>query len=334
MSDDALPVALMSGLYFDADPLRQAEFMECIRRNAENPFIHQLLIFVEMKADLSALAALYPQLASPKVHLIAHGRRLTYKVLFAYANAHLRGMHVIIANADIFFDRSLARLATCEMEGKLFCLSRWNVDSDGSSHFFEHPSSQDAWVFSAPLPEINCEFPMGLPGCDNRLAWEASRPGLAVSNPGRSIRAHHLHLTAVHRYTERERIWGPALSVPAGFLDTPWLWFVIPCMGRIDDLRQCLASLLAEPSSTCVVVDYSCPQRAAAWLAENYPKVPIVSCRNRSQFCGADARNRGTAIVDDDGLICFMDADIVAAPGFAKHVLSNCASDGFPRSGF
>ena len=313
----------MTGLYFDANPQRQAEFLECVRRNAENHNISRVLVFVEAKADLAALSATHSQLASTKVTLIEHGRRLTYRDLFDYANTHLVGSRLILANADIFFDHSLARLAGYELTGKLLCLSRWDFEPNGASCFFDHSTSQDAWIFSSPMPHVQCHFPLGVPGCDNRLAWEAARAGLVVSNPARSIRAHHLHLTAVRRYSERERLHGPTLPVPAGVLDYPWLWFVIPCKGRLEDLKQCLAVVAQEPSSTCVVVDYACSEDSGAWVREHYPQVSVVACSNRSRFCGADARNRGAALAEDDGLICFIDADIVARRGFAKNVLTS-----------
>ena len=141
-------------------------------------------------------------LAAPKLWLISHGRRLTYRELFSFANRHLAGRRVAISNADIFFDESLEALANCDLCGQLLCLSRWDVQPDGSARLFEHPCSQDAWVFDAPIREFPCDFHLGVPGCDNRLAAEAQQAGLKISNPARSVRACHLHLSGVRRYSE------------------------------------------------------------------------------------------------------------------------------------
>jgi hypothetical protein len=146
---------------------------------------------------------------------------LTYRDLFAHANLHLAGERAIIANADIFFDDTLAQLHHYDLTRKLLCLSRWDIQANGDARFFDHPASQDAWIFEAPIREFPCGFHLGVPGCDNRLAWEAANAGLCVSNPSRSIKANHLHLTGVRRYRECQRLFGPTLAVPSGFLETP-----------------------------------------------------------------------------------------------------------------
>jgi hypothetical protein len=142
-----------------------------------------------------------------------------YSHLFAYANKILAGCAVIIANADIFFDDSLALLDDVSLSGRMLCLSRWDENSDGLLVHFDRPDSQDAWIFEAPVLHIEAEFHLGVPGCDGRLAYEASKAGLTVCNPSRSIRAHHLHQSTIRRYTESDRLCGPLLFVPCSFLD-------------------------------------------------------------------------------------------------------------------
>jgi hypothetical protein len=212
---------LLAGFYEDKDARRLGELLDCLRRNLENVWLDEIHLFVEEPVALHELVSRHKLLASAKVRLIEHGRRVTYRDMFAYANSRLRGRRVIIANADIFFDHTLARLDGYDLSGKLLCLSRWDVQADGSACFFDHPSSQDAWVFQAPIREFPCDFHLGLPGCDNRLAWEAGQAGLRLSNPSRSLRAYHLHLSRIHRYHERQRLTGPTRDVPAGFLDAP-----------------------------------------------------------------------------------------------------------------
>jgi FkbM family methyltransferase len=214
---------LLTGFYEDADPRRHGEFLECVRRNAANQRLGELHIFVEQPDGLDHLPAAYPPLAGPKVRLIAHGRRVMYADLFAYAGRHLAGRRVIIANADIYFDDTLAQLDGYDLAGKLLCLSRWDVQPDGSARLFEQPASQDVWIFLAPIPAFPCDFHLGVPGCDNRLAWEAECVGLAISNPARSLRAYHLHLSQVRRYGDSQRLEGPLRAIPAVFLETSYL---------------------------------------------------------------------------------------------------------------
>ncbi|MCI0393433.1 MAG: hypothetical protein L0332_20220 [Chloroflexi bacterium] len=218
---DPIAMILLAGFYEDTEVSRQGEFLECVRRNIANEQLHEIHLFIEEPLGIEWFLATYPSLAAAKVHLIAHGRRVTYRDLFTYANMQLSGRRVIIANADIYFDHTLGQLDDYGLSGKLLCLSRWDVQTDGSLCHFDHPSSQDAWIFQAPIRDFPCDFHLGVLGCDNRLAWEAGRAGLALANPSRSLRACHLHLSQVRRYSEQQRLRGPAAPVPAGFLRTP-----------------------------------------------------------------------------------------------------------------
>ncbi|HKO99536.1 MAG TPA: FkbM family methyltransferase [Pyrinomonadaceae bacterium] len=212
---------LLRSVYEDQDSGRTAELFECLRRNDQNEVFDEIHLFIEESNGAESFGSV-PWFQFRKVVAIPHDGRLTFKTLFKYANQNLAGRKVVIANADIFFDQSLALVNDIDLDGKLLCLSRWDVQPDGSAHFFEHPSSQDAWIFQAPIQPFNCDFHLGKLGCDNLLAWEAANAGLKVSNPSRSIKAHHLHLSQVRRYTNQERLHGPSKSIVATRLASPY----------------------------------------------------------------------------------------------------------------
>jgi len=208
---------LLTGFYNDPDPHRRGELLECIKRNAANEWIDEVRVFIEDETAPEEISA-----DQPKLKLIPLGRRVTFRFLFDYANENLKGQTVMVANADIFFDESLRRLNGYDLNSKLLCLSRWDVQANGATVFFEHPSSQDAWIFRAPIPEMNCDFHLGLPACDNRLAWEAEQAGLQISNPARTLHANHLHMSGIHRYHERQRLPGSVKSITATALETQY----------------------------------------------------------------------------------------------------------------
>ena len=213
---------LLVGLYRDPSPERMGEFLTCLERNAANRAIAEVHVFVEEEIDPAALAAEFPQLALPNVRIVPLGRRQTYQDLFGYANRTLPGRRVIVANTDIFFDHTLARLDDYDLTGALVCLSRCDIHGDGSWSLFDFESSQDAWIFDAPIREFACSFHLGVLGCDNRLAWEAADAGLLVANPSRTIRAFHLHVTSIRRYTSEQRLHGPTRGVvPIALAESP-----------------------------------------------------------------------------------------------------------------
>jgi hypothetical protein len=318
---------LLAAFYIDSNANRQAEFLECLRRNAANEWIDEIHLFIESALPLNQVLAAHPTLANPKICLVPYGQRVTYHTLFTYANRNLASCRVVIANADIYFDHKLARLTDYELTGRLLCLSRWDVQPDGSAQFFDHPASQDAWVFQSPICEFPCDFPMGVPACDNRLAWEADHAGLALTNPSRSIPAYHLHLSLARHHSQRLR--GPTKGVPASFLETPWLWLVIPCSGGLDALRQTAASVLAQPKSYYVLVDYVCPDAAGDWARAHHAEIHVVEVEATRRRGGAEARNRGAEVVDENGIIGFLGPDTGLVPGFSQHVLDHFEPDTF-----
>ncbi len=211
---------LLVGFYNDATPARTEEFIECLRRNAANTHIDQITVFIEDRTSAAEVETRYPALKQPKMHLIPTGRRLTFKELFEYANRHLTSACVVVANADIYFDETLSLLEEESLSGRMFCLSRWEEAPDGRLRHFDAPYSQDAWIFEPPLPQFRSDFFLGTPGCENRLAYEAERGGLIVSNPSRSVRARHLHNSGIRRYSQRERLNGPMRLLPTSFLES------------------------------------------------------------------------------------------------------------------
>ncbi|MCU1501638.1 MAG: hypothetical protein JWM12_992, partial [Ilumatobacteraceae bacterium] len=212
---------LSVGYYHDADDRRRGEIGECLRRNAANPRLAEVHVLLEDDSSAAeVLAQVHPQ-DRAKVRVVEHRRRLTYADLFAYANAQLRDETVVIANADVFFDDTLGLLDGHDLFGQLLCLSRWDEQPDGTTVYFDHPGSQDAWIFESPVRQMSAGFHLGTPGCDSRIAAEAQRVGMTISNPSRSIVVHHLHRSSVHRYTERDRVGGPAVHVAGHVLPRP-----------------------------------------------------------------------------------------------------------------
>jgi hypothetical protein len=314
---------VLVGLYNDPSAERLAELAECLRRNLENPHVEAVHVFLEFGGDPEGARAAHASLRHPKAVLVPHGRRVTFRELFAYANECLRGRRVAIANSDIYFDRTLARLAGEGLGGRLLCLSRWDVQPDGSSVFFDNPHSQDAWVFEAPIRPFACDWHLGLPGCDNRLTFEAARAGLDVSNPSRTVRAHHLHTSNVRRYTERQRLPGPVLAVPGTVLGAPWVTFVVTTESSDDGAERTATALAAQARSDVIMVGHrdDLPGRAGSGVTV----LPVDGPR------AARARllDRGVEAADEDASLCFVAPGASVAPTLSSEVLGGLAQGGY-----
>ncbi len=109
------------------------------------------------------------------------------------------------------------------------------------------------------------------------------------------------------------------------------LTIVTTCMGRLAALRQTLGLMLRQPGSSCVVVDYSCPDGAGDWVEANHPLARVVRVPGRSRFNASAARNAGARHADAPW-ICFVDSDVALEPGFADTLLPKLEPGGFYRA--
>jgi hypothetical protein len=108
----------------------------------------------------------------------------------------------IIANKDIFFDENslndiILFFTNYKNDLSKLCLalSRWEYSINGNSSHFNAKDSQDVWIFYGKVNyDSNSDVPLGVPGCDNRIAAELLyRYGYNVLNPSKSIKTYHYH---------------------------------------------------------------------------------------------------------------------------------------------
>ncbi len=97
---------------------------------------------------------------------------------------------------------------------------------------------------------------------------------------------------------------------------------ITTCMGRLDHLKQTLAPMLEQPDAEVIVVDYSCPQETAAYVAEHFPAARVVKVEGRETFSNWRARNAGAAVAQGRILI-FCDADTLLAPNAVEWIGAN-----------
>lgn len=126
---------------------------------------------------------------------------------------------VAICNNDISFSQSAVDIINKDdMNNKFLCLTRWDkgqLKMPATSRKF----SQDAWVFQPQF--INdgmmnsSKFPFGVPGCDNRIAFNAVVSGMDVLNPCEIVRIDHRHASDERNYKRNSR-GTPARSAKMG----------------------------------------------------------------------------------------------------------------------
>ncbi len=176
--------------YIDKEPVRQKEINECFYKNINNPYINLIIINSQ--------------------------ERLKYSYYFDLLNKISSSNDInVIANGDIYFDETIKLLENLDSE-TFFALSRWEVDRSNKIKHFNRADSQDTWAWRGKSKLINNNFNIGVPGCDNRLAYEANKAGYKVRNPSLDIKTYHLHISNLRNYDAKHRtnsIPGPYLTV-------------------------------------------------------------------------------------------------------------------------
>ena len=180
-------IRLFTSLYPESSPTRFSELAECLKRNLD----HQ--IFDEVYLILESIER--PAFGNSVTGVRRIDSRPTFREFFQWANelAKVPSDITVIANSDIYFDRSFRVFSKALKSEQCAALARWDSDGTSENVLFDRNDSQDVWVFRGPLRKIDGDFCVGVPRCDNRILYELKRAGYQVINPSFSIRSYHLH---------------------------------------------------------------------------------------------------------------------------------------------
>lgn len=142
-----------------------------------------------------------------KLSVVRIEKRPNYRELFDIAEAlNPEGIN-IVCNTDIFYlPADIKRLKKVTWDNRVLALSRWDVQKKGNPILYTHPDSQDSWIFKGALKNVDCDFKIGIPGCDNKIAYEIDQAEYEISNPSVTIKSYHQHLTGLHNYIKDNKV--------------------------------------------------------------------------------------------------------------------------------
>ncbi len=196
---------LITLLYNETNEERISEYITCLERNQANDSIAEIHVLYDTSKD-GEENKLLQYLQTTNVTMSYVTRRPSFSYCFNIANTLYPNSRVILSNADIYFNETLALLENYDLSDKLLALTRWNVQQDGEIQPFKRGEknandSQDVWIFKTPLRKINCaDIKFGTPHCDGKIAYQAQRNRLNVLNPCMTVQCCHLHLSNVRNY--------------------------------------------------------------------------------------------------------------------------------------
>lgn len=188
--------------YTDSNPRRNAELLVCLEKNIACKEIKKIYAVCQDETESAMLN-------NKKIEVIMIKGRPTYNMFFEIIKKTSSPTDWnIIANSDIYFDSTITQISRYNKPKTCIALTRWEVNNNGSIHFLNRADSQDSWVFVGH-PNVNGDFYMGQPGCDNVIADRFAKAGYHVINPSRTIKTYHVHLSNVRNYNVNNRLRPP-----------------------------------------------------------------------------------------------------------------------------
>lgn len=212
--------------YMPKSEARLDEIVGAISLNSD--VAEEVLLFVNSKEKESVLYA-KKHLGFKNIVQIHEPKRQTFASIFKRLQTEeIEGWgnskSFAVCNNDISFTQEAVDIINNDdMENKFLCLTRWDkgqLKMPATSRKF----SQDAWVFKPSFMNKqmidSSQFYFGVPGCDNRIAFNAVVSGMKVLNPCELVRIDHHHSSDEKNYKRRkgrgtpeefEKIGNPAL---------------------------------------------------------------------------------------------------------------------------
>ena len=191
-------IHLLIDYYIPSMEERQKELDYCYIDNINNPNFNKVHIFYQDT----------PPKVNDRVILVPLDGRNTYQDYIQYSIDNIpEGDIVVLSNSDIYFDNTIAKVKQFDLDKHVLTLTRWSSHGteDGNRlingeviYYKNHHCSQDVWIWKNPLnntPNTDTNFPMGVPGCDNKIAYAFKEMGYLPINPCLDIIIYQYHQT-------------------------------------------------------------------------------------------------------------------------------------------
>lgn len=196
---DSMRLILYTQYYRARTPERQAEIDGCLSSNMQHPALDRIVLLREPDAPG------HPGQARMPVDVVVEPERLSYSLWLRLLRDEPDAIGILI-NADIALGEGFEHLHTVLNEPhSVMALSRYNPQPQGAPprlNRFPH-WTQDTWALRSDAPISDSllyasGFPIGFPGCDNRIADVFWSHGLEVKNPC-------YFLTTLHHQADEQR---------------------------------------------------------------------------------------------------------------------------------
>lgn len=208
-------INLITQFYIDKNKIRHKEILKTLYLNVHNKSIDKIYLLNERLYTNDEL-----NIESDKIIQIVLNKRMSYCDIFELIDNIKISGYIIIANSDIFFDKTIERVKYYDLTNKnIITLCRYEYKTDESLKNLElfdngRPDSQDVWIYHSDNNIISkyrslFDFMLGKPGCDNKIIYLFNLLGYLCYNEPTIIKSYHYHVTQIRNYSSADIVPGP-----------------------------------------------------------------------------------------------------------------------------
>jgi len=222
------PIYLVSQFFIHKDRSRHAEILHCLKENVRLGAFTRIFLVNERIYTAAEMQLSAADMACVTQVVYDGGARMTYAHVCRLVAEHGLGGYVVIANSDIFFDKTVlqVRRSCLSVQRSLYALLRFEYNHERRQQqrlgfcklFGPRPDSQDTWIYHtnyAPSADLvtAIDFMLGKPGCDNALVYAFYTAGYMIYNEPYNVKTYHYHTTQIRNYTRADVVPSPYIRV-------------------------------------------------------------------------------------------------------------------------
>ena len=210
--------AIVTTMFNEQDNQRREEFVETLNLNISNKFISRIFIFFEEKPSHEnyskddSFEKIRKGIYHEKVTTIPINFRPSFSEMIGFANQFAPQSKIILSNADIYFDDTLALIENYHLHNSLLAITRYEkINNEWILHKqsykinnLNYYTSHDSWIFKTPFNcKIEPSFRPGFPSCE-KFMGDVFAHGYKIANPSLDIRSFHIHASDKRNFEDRD----------------------------------------------------------------------------------------------------------------------------------
>ncbi|NEQ35830.1 MAG: tetratricopeptide repeat protein [Okeania sp. SIO3I5] len=216
-------IILFTPYYKAKHSKRQEELIYCLKKNTQCDEIAKIILVIDDDH--------IPEVESSKIEIVKVSARPTYLDWVELTEQKCQNQISILANTDIYFDESIARIReifAADPQG-FVALSRYEKEAENQTLHKTPHWSQDVWAVSGNFKfttsfKNSLRVSLGVPRCDNKIAYLFAIHGAPVYNPCHHIKTVHVQesqLRYYDKYGDTSILGGTAWVYPSIIINEP-----------------------------------------------------------------------------------------------------------------